>query len=202
VAFDVDRLYRGLWQRAESYGVSVGEASLSKDKAGQFDGLSITINSDNKPEECAFFLAHSLGSVARWALASEASRAIYTELRQAKEDKQGAPDRFARALAAFCAFEETTSEHAVWLLADLDFAEAVGFYTLFARADLEAMVIFHRTGSVPSWASFFARWKKKAARGEWVVSPYRPRPIPPFRPVKIETQEIVQKKEGTESEPH
>ena len=48
------------------------------------------------------------------------------------------------------------------------------------------------TGKAPPWGEFFARWKAKVARGEMGVRPYRPRPIPPFRPVKIRNQEVVQ----------
>lgn len=192
---DSGDLYRQLWKRAETYGIKVSEARLGKDKAGKFDGPSITINSDNNPQERAFFLAHSIGSVARWSLAPENSAAVYTELRQAKKHKEQDSDRFERALTGFRAFEEETSEHAVWLLNDLGFAEAVEPYTEFARADLDAMLEFHRTGTAPVWSEFFPAWKADVAKGRIVVKPYRPRPIPSFRPVKIETQEIVQEKD-------
>lgn len=195
MASDVHELYRRLRQRAESYGIKVGDSPLGKDKAGKFDGPTITINSDNDPEEGAFFLAHSIGSVARWALATKESGAIYAELREAKRHKRNQPERFERALEGFCVFEETTSEHAVWLIADLGFADAVAPYTAFARADLDAMLEFHRTGTAPVWSDFFPRWKERVARGQVVIRPYQPRPIPPFKPVKIETQEIVQEKE-------
>jgi hypothetical protein len=45
------------------------------------------------------------------------------------------------------------------------------------------------------WNEFFPRWKKEVAQGRKRVHPYEPRPIPPFRPVKIEMQEIVQEKQ-------
>jgi hypothetical protein len=194
VTLEVKELYGRLCQRAQSYGITVTEAPLGKDKAGQFNGPSITINTDNKPEERAYFLAHSVGSIARWSLATEASGAIYGELRQAKKHKREEPERFERALEGFRAFEESTSEHAVWLLADLGCSHAVPPYTAFARADLDAMLEFHRTGTAPVWGEFFSRWKQEVARGEKTVRPYQPRPIPPFHPVKIETQEIVQEK--------
>lgn len=190
-----NHLYNKLRQRAESYGITVGEAPLGKDTAGKFDGPSITINSDNDPAERVFFLAHSVGSIARWALATEQAAAVYRELRQAKQRKEAEPERFERALDGFGSFEEIASEHAVWLLADVGGADAVAPYTAFARADLAAMIEFHRTGTAPQWSAFFARWREKVARGEITVRPYQPRPIPPFRPVKIDTQEIVQNKE-------
>ncbi len=192
---DFRELYRALSQRADEYGIVVGQAHLPKDEAGRFDGLSITINRGNSADQQAFYLAHSIGSIVRWATANEASRATYAELRQAKKHKDQDPNRFERALAGFSAFEEAASEHAVWLIEDLRFAEAVPNYTRFARADLDAMLEFHRTGKAPTWDEFFPRWQAEAARNPAMARPYRPSVIPPFRPVKIETQEIVQEKD-------
>jgi hypothetical protein len=188
-------LYSELCRRARAYGIEVREKQLEKDKAGEFDGPTVTINIDNNAAERALFLAHSIGSVARWSLAAAESAAVYAELRAAKKSRQQDGERFERALAGFCAFEEMTSEHAVWLLADLDFPAAIAPYTEFARADLDAMVAFHRTGEAPIWREFFAHWKQQVAAHKMMVRPYQPRPIPPFRPVRIEAQEIVQEKQ-------
>lgn len=192
---DIDRCYRTLCARAATYRINVEEASLGDDKAGEFDGPTITINSINNRQEQAFFLAHSIGSVVRWSLFPRDSAATYAELRSAKEHRQQDPERFARALEGFCAFEEAASEHAVWLLADLHLNGIIAAYTEFARADLDAMMEFHRTGTAPNWREFFPRWKEKVTRGGMVVRPYEPRLIPAFQPILIETQEIVHEKD-------
>jgi hypothetical protein len=54
------------------------------------------------------------------------------------------------------------------------------------------MTIFHRTGKEPRWPDFFADWKEKVGRGQIQVEPFQPKPIRPFKPVKIETQEVLQ----------
>ncbi len=64
-------------------------------------------------------------------------------------------------------------------------------YTSFFRADLEAITVFHRTGKAPVWLEFFADWKRRVSRGEQVVAPYVPKPIPPFKPVRIAVQEVL-----------
>lgn len=188
-------LYGSLRKRAEAYGIAVGEKPLGGDEAGKFDGLSITINTDTDAAEQPFFLAHSIGSIVRWSLAHHESASIYAELRRAKKTRDQDPGRFEKALAGFCAFEEAASQHAVWLLGAVGRGDAVAPYTTFARADLDAILEFHRTGTAPHWSRFFARWKQRQARGEVVARPYQPQAIPPFRPSKIETQEIVQEKD-------
>ena len=68
-------------------------------------------------------------------------------------------------------------------------------YTVFFRADIEAMTIFHRTGKEPRWPDFFAEWKQKVARGEIQIVPFTPKPIPPFKPVTIPKQEVLQERD-------
>lgn len=192
---DPRELYLALSERATGYGIAVSAAPLGEDEAGEFDGPTITINSDNPTEEQTFFLAHSISSVVRWSVATEESRVIYAELRDAKKHRRRDPKRFEKALDGFCRFEEIASEYAVWLLEDVDSADAVAPYTVFARADLESVLQFHRTGVAPPWREFFARWRDDVTRGAVVIHPYQRRPIPSFQPVKIEKQEIVQEKQ-------
>ena len=63
-----------------------------------------------------------------------------------------------------------------------------------ALADIEAMTIFHRTGKVPPWPEFFADWKAGVERGEVRNEPFRPKPVPRFRPVRIVKQEVLQER--------
>lgn len=196
MAHDFAKVYADLRRWAEDRGIRVREERLDEETPGAFDGLSVTMNRDYDPEERCHYLAHSLGSIVEWALRPRESQAVYDELRAAKKEKARDPGRLERALAGFAAFEERASEYAVALLDDLGQADLVPAYTAFARADLDAMTVFHRTGRAPVWREFFPAWRAEAARGERQVVPYRPRAVPDFRPVRIQTQEIVQEADG------
>jgi len=122
---------------------------------------------------------------------------MFDELRDAKPEKETRPDRFDRALARYRAFETESSEFAVWLLADCGYFRVGGASSNFMRADLEAMSEFHRTGRAPIWRSFFQKWNDDVAAGRRQLVPFEPKPVPPFQPVKIEKQEILQRQEDS-----
>jgi hypothetical protein len=164
--------------------------------AGKFDGLSITINPDHDLEARCFYLAHSFGSIVEWSLEYRDVSRLFGELREAKKSRDREPERFEHALDRFSTFENVASEYAVWLLADIGEQEVVGRYTEFFRADLESMRIYHREGVAPPWPAFFADWKASVARGDRTVMRYTPRPVPPFTPVLIQEQEVVQERDG------
>jgi hypothetical protein len=63
------------------------------------------------------------------------------------------------------------------------------------RADLEAMLAFHRQGELPVWREFFSRWNEDVARGRRAIAPFFPKPVPQFRPVAIDRQEIFQRQQ-------
>jgi hypothetical protein len=105
-------------------GVAVRQRPLRADQAGEFDGVSVTLNADYGAEELTYYLAHALGSIARWSLSRPAVQAMFDELRAAKGDKSDTARR-ERAIAAYCAFEIESSEFAVWLLQELGHADAV-----------------------------------------------------------------------------
>lgn len=186
-----DDLYATIKARAESYGIRVAEEPQEEDVPGRFDGVSATMNPRYDREQRCYYLVHALGSMVEWGLRHRQVQALFDELRSAKEDRRDR-ERLDRAIEAYRAFEVKSSEYAVWLLAELGHAADIPAYTNFARADLEAMTLSHRTGELPRWPDFFAAWNREVARGERTVEPYRPRPVPPFRPAKIKTQEIVQ----------
>jgi hypothetical protein len=81
------------------------------------------------------------------------------------------------------------------VLHEIRHADVVSPYSVFFRADIEAMTIFHRTGKEPRWPDFLADWKARVARGEIRVEPFRPKPVPRFRPVRIEKQEVLQERD-------
>src|SRR5215213_1091449 len=116
---DVKQLHEDLVKRATQYGISVGQADLKPEVPGEFDGLSITLNEDYDAEERAFYLAHSIGSIAEWSLESDQSHRVMDELREAKKKKASAGQEFEQALSAYLSFENTTWEDAVWLLNDI-----------------------------------------------------------------------------------
>jgi len=177
----------------EAVGIEVTEQLLPPEKAGEFRGTSVIMNSRFGAEERVYYLADAIGSIVRRSLEPDAIQAMFDELRDAKQEKDSDPDRFERAIAQYRAFEIESSEFAVWLLADRSCRDAIGSYTNFMRADLEAMTEFHRSGRAPQWQAFFRQWNEDVAAGRRKVEPFQPQPIPPFEPVKTEKQEILQR---------
>jgi hypothetical protein len=173
-----------------SHGIDVRSKDMDVEKPGEFDGPTLTINPKHDREALSFYAAHALGSIYQWSTDFEHSRKVFNGLRDAKKEP-GRP-RFEEALARWRQFEATSSDHAVWTLTHIGHEAAVRPYTVFFRADIEAMTIFHRTGKEPRWPDFFAEWKEKVSTGEIRVEPFEPKPLRPFTPVKIEKQEVLQ----------
>ncbi len=192
----IQEFHRSLMSRAAGYGIEVGNQLLDGEVPGVFDGPTITLNEQYDAVERAFYLAHSIGSIAEWSLRHEESQQIFRELQQAKKSRSAFESRFERALAGYLAFENITWEFAVWLLEYLGHRELVPSFTNFGRADLESMRIFHSTGKAPVWQDFFKAWNEEVARGARAVAPFAARPIPAFRALRIPKQEIVQEEDG------
>jgi hypothetical protein len=184
---------------AGSHGITVHWHKLPPGKAGEFNGLTATMNSGYAPEESAYYLAHTIGSIVRWSLSRAAIQEMFNELRAAKKSKDADPARLERAIERYRAFEIESSEYAVWLLAELRHPDAIASYTNFMRADLEALTEFHRHGKAPVWHDFFARWNKAVAQGIQQVLPFTAKPIPPFQATTIEKQEILQEQGQAEA---
>lgn len=174
------------------HGVEVREREMDVEKPGEFDGPTITINPVHNRTASAYYLAHSFGSIYQWSAEYEHARTVFDEIREAKRERG---PRFEAALEAWRLFEQTSSEHAVGVLGEIGHAEAIDPYTIFFRADIEAMTIFHRTGKEPRWPDFFAEWKERVAKGEVRIEPFRPKPVARFRPVRIEKQEVLQERD-------
>ena len=189
-----DHLFRDLKEFVAGHGIEILTREMDVDKPGEFDGLTITVNPLHDTEALSYYLAHSLGSICQWSQDFEHAQKVFEALRTAKKAASDGP-RFERALAAWRRFEQTSSDHAVWVLEQIDHPAAVRPYTVFFRADIEAMMIFHRTGKEPRWPDFFADWKDRVASGEIRVKPFRPKPVPRFRPVRIEKQEVLQERD-------
>jgi hypothetical protein len=189
-------LDEALTRYVESHHVRVSVREMDLERPAEFDGPTITLNSHHDTEARCYFLAHSFGSIVAWSVAFEQTRQMFGELRAAKAERPRDRDRLERAIKAFRDFEERASEYAVWILGRIGHCAAVPAYTEFFRADADAMTIFHRKGTAPAWPEFLAEWKARAARGEIVVVRYAPRPVPPFTPVRIPTQEVVQEVDG------
>ena len=175
-------LFEYLERFVRSHGVEVRTREMDIETPGEFDGPTITINPVHNREAASYYLAHSFGSIYQWSTNFEHARNVFDELRE-------------EALERWRRFEEISSEHAVWVLAHVGHAEAIEPYTMFFRADIEAMTIFHRTGKEPRWPDFFAEWREKVARGEIRIDPFRPKPVARFKPVKIQKQEVVQERD-------
>lgn len=193
---DFERMKADLKRRAESYAVRVLANSLPPETPAIFDGPTITIDPISDSESQSFYLAHALGSIYQWSTETTATQSIFDEL-HAAEGSRGS-ERFERAVAAHMAFEERTSGHAVWLLADLGHDRAVPEYTTFFRADMESIREYHRTGAAPIWREFFSAWKESVARERIEVQPFEPRPMQPFRAVPIPKQKVFREEDGAD----
>ena len=185
-------LFSDLERFITSHGVDVRLREMEVEKPGEFDGPSITINPKHDREACCYYLAHSFGSIYQWSTDFERARKVFDRLRNAKGKKS---PEFEEALDAWRRFEQTSSEYAVGVLREIGHAEAIDPYTVFFRADIEAMTVFHRTGKEPRWPDFFAAWKEKVGSGKIHIEPFGPKPVAPFRPVRIEKQEVLQERD-------
>jgi hypothetical protein len=185
-------LFEDLERFVRSHGVAVRPREMDVETPGEFDGPTITINPVHNREALSYYLAHSFGSIYQWSSNFEHAQNVFDALRDAKK---GTRPHFEQALERWRRFEEVSSEHAVWVLGEVGHAHAIDPYTVFFRADIEAMTIFHRTGKEPRWPDFFADWKEKIARGEIRLDPFRPKPVGRFTPVPIEKQEVVQERD-------
>lgn len=185
-------LFDDLERFIRAHGVDVCLKVMELEKPGVFDGPSITINPKHDREAASYYLVHSFGSIYQWSTDFERAQNVFDALRDAK--RHGGRD-FEAALEAWRRFEETSSEHAVWVLSETGHHDAIDPYSVFFRADIEAMTIFHRTGKEPPWPDFFADWKEKVTRAEIRIAPFTPKPVARFRPVKIEKQEVVQERD-------
>jgi hypothetical protein len=193
---DFDRLYTDLERRARGYGVRVRTRPLPAETPAAVDGPTIALDPGYDPESRCYYLAHALGSICQWTTHPDATRAVFDELHAAEESRRVDPDRFERAVAEHLAFEERSSGHAVWLLAEIGHGRAVPGYTTFFRADLAAVAEYHRTGVAPVWREFYPAWKDRVAGGDVKIRPFHPRPVPQFRAVPIPTQEVLREEDG------
>jgi hypothetical protein len=191
-------VFERLKKRIESSGVRVECRKLGPQTTGIFDGSSITTNSDCDIETQCHNLAHAFGHIAQWSLDGLSCERLYEALHSAKERRTADPQALEVALARFHEYEEEASGHAAWLLEETGNAAAIASFTPFARADIEAIVSYHREGVAPIWTEFFAAWQALAARGEINVRRFAPLAIPPFTPVAIAAQEIVRGVEAAE----
>ncbi len=189
-----EHLFHDLQRAITGYGVRVPLKTMDIEKPGEFDGLSITINPLHDAQPRSYYLAHAFGSTIQWSTDFKAAQKVFQELRTSAGRRQEAPDRFEEALKAYRRFEQTSSEHAVWLLEQIGHSAAIRPYTVFFRADIEAMTIFHRTGHSPRWPDFYAQWKRRARSGDVWAAPFTPRPFSRFTPLAIAKQEVLQER--------
>jgi hypothetical protein len=192
MTLDFSQTYEAVRDWATARGITVQESDWSANKAGEFDGISVTMNARYTAEERTIYLAHALGSMVRWSLSLPQVQEMFNELRAAKKEKDSDPKRLEQAIAKYQAFEIESSEFAVWLLARLGHSHVIPHFTNFMRADLEALTQFHRSGRAPIWRDFFAEWNEQVNQGRRSIQPFAAKSIPAFHPKSIEKQEILQ----------
>jgi hypothetical protein len=184
-------VYENLKARIEVCGVRAFARPLGFDTTGVFDGLSITTNTAYDSETHCHNIAHSFGHIVQWSLDYATQQRLYGDLHVAKAHRAADPGALERVLRRFRAYEEVASQYATWLLVDSGNADAVPAFTNFARADIEAIVAFHRDGVAPVWRDFFCCWNRETAAGKRHVQPFEPKAIPPFSPRPIDPQEVI-----------
>ena len=188
---DFESLYTAIRKWMSDRDIVLYELDLGLDRAGLFDGLSVTMNPNFLLEERSYYLVHALGSIVLWSQNKQGIQEVFDELRAAKETKEDQA-RLNRAIERYRDFETKSSELAVWLLEHLGHPQAIKSYTNFMRADLDSMTNYHRYGKAPRWAEFFACWNQQVADRERYPAPFKSRRIERFVPCKIELQEIKQ----------
>lgn len=189
-------VYRRLMVRIESMGVRVLAEKLGPETTGIFDGLSITTNSECDLETQCHNIGHSFGHIVQWSLDAPRQQVLYEKLYAAKNRKQVDPAGLECSLTEFRRYEEEASQYAAWLLIDTGNADAIPAFTLFARADIEAIVGFHRDGIAPVWREFFVEWLRKVSRGDLIAQEFAPQRIPAFTPISIAAQEVIREVDG------
>lgn len=189
--YDWTIVYALLKTRIEAAGILVRRQKLGLTTTGVFDGTSVTTNSDCDLETQCHNLAHALGHIIQWSVETSRCQSLYDELHAAKDGKLSDPGRLERALFAFREYEEEASEYAAGLLIETGNEPVLAAFTPFARADIEAIVSYHRDGVAPIWDQFFADWQTRAARREFEVRGFVPKPLPYFVPRHIAPQEVI-----------
>jgi hypothetical protein len=191
MSLDWGRIHERLKRRIESAGVRVDCRSLGRETTGIFDGRTITTNCECDLETRCHNMGHAFGHIVQWSVATTRCERLYEALYAAKERRREDPQGLERALEDFRRYEEEASGYAAWLLVDTDNSAALQPFTHFARADIEAIVSYHRDGIAPIWNDFFAEWLARVARGEIEYHDFVPRPIPEFAPRPIAPQEVI-----------
>jgi hypothetical protein len=189
-------VYERLKARIEACGVRVLAKHLGFETTGIFDGLNITTSTSYDLATRCHNMAHSFGHITQWSLDCARQQRLYDDLHVGKANKAADPAALERVLARFRAYEEEASQYAAWLLADTGNADALPAFTNFARADIEAIVGFHRNGIAPIWHEFFDRWNREVSEGQRSLLSFEPKLVPPFTPRWIEPQEVIQEMDG------
>jgi hypothetical protein len=191
VSLDWSSVHQRLKDRIDASGVCVRSQLLGPETTGVFDGLTITTNSGCDLETQCHNMGHAFGHLAQWSLEGARWRELHETLYSAKGHKLQDPRALEQVLQEFRWYEEEASAYAAWLLIDTGNAAAIESFTPFARADIEAIVSYHRDGEAPIWSEFFEDWQARARRGEIVVREFVPKPIPSFQPVANEAQAVI-----------
>lgn len=188
--FDWAAEYERLARRIRHAGVEVRAESLGPEILGTFDGVSITTSPDWDFESRCHSLAHCFGHTIQWSTEFDRHDAMYRDLAAAKLEKAANPAFLTRMLDEFRRYEEEASEFGVSLYEGQ--GEASAAFAVFARADIEAIVAFHRNGAAPPWTPFFEKWKADVAAGERTAAPFAPRRVPAITPRRLPVQEVIQ----------
>lgn len=190
------KISRDLTTYIESVGVDVRSEKLGFETTGTFDGISLTTNIDCDWETRCHNMAHSLGHIVQWSLDPVKFETLYADLRVAKASQPIDVAAIEKILTRFRDYEVEASEYAVWLLTEIGHADVIPRFTNFARADIEAIIGYHRDGIAPIWEDFYRAWNERVATGGQPVESFALKPIPKFTPVRIVEKRVIREVDG------
>ena len=147
---EVESLYNDLVKCAMRFGISVAQADLDDEVPGEFDGPTITLNHDYDPVERAFYLAHSIGSIAEWSLQFDRSYKVMHELQNAKRGRTRGAGELECACRVLVVREQDLGVRRL-VVGEFRAQSLPCGISPTSAADMEAMRLFHTTGKAPVW---------------------------------------------------
>ena len=178
----------------ESHGIAVGFVEDELTSTGRFFGTSIALNRRYDTLTQTFTLAHTFGHCVQWAVDFERCCRLYAAVADARAAGGAALDD---AMRDFSRYETEATEYGLTALAATGSVVLAPAFCLFSAADIEAVLIFHRTGASPAWSEFFPAWAQRTVEAGVAFPSFQARPIPAFRPVRVPERNVIRSVEAT-----
>jgi len=177
-----------LMRFVRSHGIEVGFVDDVPTSTGRFHGTSIVLNRLYETLTQAFTLAHTFGHCVQWAVDFDGCAGLYAAVARARAaGGEGLDD----ALRAFSRYETEATAYGLGALAATGNESIGAAFCLYSAADIEAVLIYHRTGTAPPWSEFFPEWLRRLTDSGAPFPEFPSKPIPPFRPVLVPERNVI-----------